>query len=262
MRGWLAVGLVCVLFLSGCAQKSSSSSSSSGSSATKADFSAAGNGTGKAASAAGHAPTALLNASALTGAAPLAVNFTLAGTDLDGDALSWKLDLGDNSTANGTALPSTVAHNFTLPGLHLVRLVVSDGKLLANATLTVNVTAGGPPHGVPAALTFTGTVSSAGGADAADHPFELALMPSKMVVTLKWGPVAGLGDLDLALNGPEGAVDTSESFNTPAGTPLTSTTESITVTDAKVLSQMGTWSLHVSCFLGAQVSYTATVTFE
>jgi PKD repeat protein len=89
-----------------------------------------------------HAPVANLTASTLSGAAPMTVNFTLNGTDAEGDALSWTLTYG-NASANvtGTVLPANATHVFDAAGTFNVTLVISDGKLSANATVTIVVSA-------------------------------------------------------------------------------------------------------------------------
>lgn len=85
------------------------------------------------------APTANLTADTKNGSAPLVVNFTLDGSDDDGDDLSWTLDLGDGNFTDGTGLPAIVEHNFTTAGNYTVRLDVTDGTDADSATLTVTV---------------------------------------------------------------------------------------------------------------------------
>jgi PKD repeat protein len=73
-------------------------------------------------------------------------NFTVNGTDADGDNLTWDLDVdGDNeSDYNGTDEDfGEVEHNYTKNGTYNVTLVVSDGLLNATANVTINVTSGG-----------------------------------------------------------------------------------------------------------------------
>ena len=87
------------------------------------------------------APNATLEASAVTGVAPLAVTFTVNGTDADGDALSWVLDAdGDGSEdANGTAVPATFDYTFDAEGQYTAFLTISDGEANATANVTVSV---------------------------------------------------------------------------------------------------------------------------
>lgn len=87
-------------------------------------------------------PQAVLEASPATGVAPLAVTFTINGTDVDGDALSWSLDWDGDSTpdAEGTELPATVEHSFD-QGDHMANLTVSDGSAEAHASASLQVAA-------------------------------------------------------------------------------------------------------------------------
>ncbi len=83
-------------------------------------------------------PTATLNASALNGSIPFNVTFSLNGTDVDGDNLTWTLGIGDNLTAfNGTELPSSVNFTFETEGNFTVRLNVTDGVNATLANLTI-----------------------------------------------------------------------------------------------------------------------------
>lgn len=86
-------------------------------------------------------PTADLAADATNGSAPLTVNFTLDGSDDDGDELSWTLDLGDGNDTDGVGLPATVAHNFAISGNYTVVLQVTDGTDTATANVTITVEA-------------------------------------------------------------------------------------------------------------------------
>ncbi|MCA1810961.1 MAG: PKD domain-containing protein [Halobacteriales archaeon] len=133
MRGWLAIGLVLVLLLSGCTQKSDPSSSTTGATSTPA-------------ASANHAPTATLAAKAGNGTASLNATFALGGSDPDGDALHWSLSFGDNSSsAQGDALPANATHAYAKAGTYNVTLLVSDGRESTTQTASVNVTAPGAP---------------------------------------------------------------------------------------------------------------------
>jgi PKD repeat protein len=86
-------------------------------------------------------PTATLNASTAAGTAPLTVTFELGGSDADGDALTWRMDAGDEALGDGSELPATVTHTFEAAGEHLVVLTVSDGTATSTANRTITVTA-------------------------------------------------------------------------------------------------------------------------
>jgi hypothetical protein len=155
MRSVAALAVVALLAVSvaGCSSKdperypngvpsSSSTSRASSSSSYTWPPSSSGTLTGPA-NETGHAPTGSLQATLNGTAAAFRVN----GTDADGDALHWTLDYGDGNATNGTTLPATLAHNYTLPAnataLNVTaRLTLSDGHLNATYDAILNVTAG------------------------------------------------------------------------------------------------------------------------
>lgn len=97
---------------------------------------------------ANHAPLANLTANVTTGMAPLAINFTLNGTDGDGDALTWVLSFGDGSVnVTGSSLPASVVHDFGQAANFTVRLEITDGQALVNATLVIAATPPVPEPG-------------------------------------------------------------------------------------------------------------------
>ncbi len=98
-------------------------------------------GTGTGSPTANRAPTGSFAASVPNGTIPLAVNFTVTGTDLDGDSLSWVLAFGDNATSmTGASVPATVEHNYTTAGLFNATLNLTDGTAFVVYTVTLNVT--------------------------------------------------------------------------------------------------------------------------
>ncbi len=101
-------------------------------------------------------PVAELHASVLEGTAPLTVVFGLNGTDADGDALSWSLDIDSDGLAEyeGSALPSSAEHTFDAGG-YAVTLSVTDGTHVVN--VTTNITAF-PMEVAASGWTFTGDV--------------------------------------------------------------------------------------------------------
>ena len=52
------------------------------------------------------------------------LNFTAQATDLDGDALTYTWNFGDNSTATG----ALASHRYPIPGWYVVLLTVTDGR--------------------------------------------------------------------------------------------------------------------------------------
>lgn len=163
VRVLLAVVLLTCLAFAGCSSggaedgedTSSSSASSSGTgskSGTKSGSgtaSSSGTGTGQPSN---KAPTGRLAASVANGTTPLSVNFTLEGSDADGDALSWSLAFGDGASENGTALPANVTHAFAAAGNYTVTYNLTDGKASASYNVTIRVAAGGPGGGSTTAV--------------------------------------------------------------------------------------------------------------
>lgn len=104
-------------------------------------------------------PSALLSVSPASGAAPLNVTFSINGTDADGDALSWSLDLDGDGTAdiNGTTLPSTYNATYEL-GNHSAILTIHDGQATATASVNLTATAPAGPTGPIQVVEATYTV--------------------------------------------------------------------------------------------------------
>lgn len=103
-------------------------------------------------------PVANLTADVLNGTAPLSVNFTINGTDTDGDNLTWTLLVNGTVLANGTQLPATVSYNFTEAGNWTVLVQVSDGIETVETSLVVAVAAAASGAAPFAGITFEGDV--------------------------------------------------------------------------------------------------------
>jgi PKD repeat protein len=85
-------------------------------------------------------PVAQATANPTSGAAPLAVSFSAAGSsDPDGDPLSYAWTFGDGGTATGISASHTYAS-----GTYTARLTVTDGKG-GSATRQLTISAGNPP---------------------------------------------------------------------------------------------------------------------
>ena len=92
-------------------------------------------------SAANASPIAATAGTPTSGAAPLTVAFSSAGSrDPDGDALSYKWEFGDGQSSTA-ANPS---HTYTAAGNYTAKLTVSDGRGLS-ANATVAISAGNSP---------------------------------------------------------------------------------------------------------------------
>ncbi len=148
---WLVVAAALALVLSGCASTKDgiASSSASGSSVSKAAASsgaaassskAATSGTAAvAANSTNHAPVVNSFTGKVTG---LNATFSLNATDADKDPLTFTLSFGDGSVNKTGSLPSgNLTYAFAKAGNYTAKLVVSDGKLTANKTVLMVVTA-------------------------------------------------------------------------------------------------------------------------
>ncbi len=88
-------------------------------------------------------PTAVLSADRTSGAAPLTVNFSAAGSsDADGTIASYAWSFGDGGTASGL----TAQRVYSTPGTYTAALTVTDNSGLTDSkTVTITVgTSGGP----------------------------------------------------------------------------------------------------------------------
>ncbi len=103
------------------------------------------------------APVASLMASAFNGTAPLLVNFTLNGTDADGDNLTWIFSVNGTEVFNGTELPAEVNYTFEA-GNFTVDLTVSDGNMSHVASLALAIA--GMPEAGPEPIVITGSLAA------------------------------------------------------------------------------------------------------
>jgi hypothetical protein len=135
--------------------RTATSSTSGSSSATSTPTSATANSTMP-----NTPPTAALQALNATGSIPFNVTFTASGSDPDHDPLNYTLVFGDGTAAqNGTQLPATIRHQYTLLGNFTARLTVSDGMHSVNATILVKTLK--PKTLAPQSFTASTTASSA-----------------------------------------------------------------------------------------------------
>ncbi|CAD6881022.1 hypothetical protein [Methylomonas albis] len=85
-------------------------------------------------------PVGSVSASALTGPAPLTVNFSANNTIGNGNITGYQWSFGDNTSATG----SNPAHTFTTVGSYTVKLLVTNQYQLTD-TKTVQITVTAPP---------------------------------------------------------------------------------------------------------------------
>lgn len=192
----------------------------------------------------------------------LVVELGIVALDADGQNLTYTASFGDNATGNGslarapantTGVPAggftaSTNHTYAAPGVYNITVTVSDGTRTANRTLSINVTddAAGPVV-AQEPLTLSGSCST--GADDAPHTFDV--LPGQPILVASIDIGGGGIDLDWSLLDPTGdEADGAASFTVAAEEDLTA--------EAPV---EGTWSIAVTCFLGAAASYDIAVRF-
>ncbi len=77
---------------------------------------------------------------------PATLNFTLDGSDAEGQNLTWQLAINGTQIANGTELPAIANHTFESAGLVNVTFAVSDGINTTTVLLVLNATLGAAPE--------------------------------------------------------------------------------------------------------------------
>ncbi|WP_187414995.1 LamG-like jellyroll fold domain-containing protein [Nonomuraea sp. PA05] len=132
-------------------------------------------------------PTAVISATPTSGAAPLAVSFSAAGsTDADGDPLTYAWDLdGDGELDDSTS--ATPSRTYTQIGSYVVALRVKDDKGgQGDATVTVNVGNTAPAAAIttPTSATTWAVGDTIGFSGAGTDPEEGAIPGSRMTWTL------------------------------------------------------------------------------
>ncbi len=91
-------------------------------------------------------PTASIDASPVSGQAPLNVTFTGSGSDPDGSVVSYSWAFGDNTTASG----ASVSHLYGSAGtFHVTLTVTDDSGATASASRDVTVSAPASPPPPP-----------------------------------------------------------------------------------------------------------------
>jgi PKD repeat protein len=103
-------------------------------------------------------PIAVASASASTGTAPLAINFSSLGSvDPDGNIASYAWDFGDGQTSTA-ANPS---HTYAA-GSYAARLTVIDNLNAISTSAPITITANAPPPAQPTSLTLAKSTVSGG----------------------------------------------------------------------------------------------------
>jgi cytochrome c len=83
-------------------------------------------------------PSVTLAATPTSGKSPLIVSFTAAGSDPDGDALTYVYDFGDGSK---TVTGRTATHKYSKAGVYTAKVTATDtGGATATAEVQITVT--------------------------------------------------------------------------------------------------------------------------
>ncbi len=145
------------------------------------------------------APQAVIQATPLSGEAPLRVRFDGSGSSdpEDGGQLTFRWDFGDGESETG---PSTVEHLFDLPGSYAVTLTVADSwNIEASSQVAIDVAAPAPIPAPPNAVLSANPVS---GEPPLDVQFDGSGSTSGVAIT-SYSWVFGDGEL---VSGPQAHV--------------------------------------------------------
>jgi PKD repeat protein len=209
---------------------------------------------------------------AVNGSIPVSagVNVTFDGSDSVGPNLTFAWDFGDdNESANETAL-----HAYAAAGLYNVTLTVASGNETADATMALNVTAGGPAAGMLVwthkldVMTGTLTVPDpnscrSGGVDKGDckdHKFVIAAATpdgvaavAKVVRVKMTTSSPGAIQMTIGLMAPGGTAAVKSASNAPpaSASPLQFTHEASLVP--------GEYMIRVRLNAGANAAYSVAV---
>lgn len=153
----LSLLVVSAVVLSGCASGGNDGDATSSSTSSSGSASSTGTGTAStstsstsqtSSSSPSSAPNTAPKVTSFTGnSTGLSATFAFNATDAEGDTVTFTLAFGDG-TANVTgtfgANGSNATHLYASAATYNATLVVSDGKLASNKTLTIAVVADGP----------------------------------------------------------------------------------------------------------------------
>ncbi len=86
--------------------------------------------------------TPIFEVSLVNGTAPLLVNFTIDALNAtDAMNATWSIDLGDNSTVNGTGIPAMANHTYDA-GEFVATLTIMDGNQTTTSSLNITALVG------------------------------------------------------------------------------------------------------------------------
>ena len=135
-------------------------------------------------------PLALLTASATSGTAPLTVQYTISGSDGDGDALaSYTLEFGDGEKLTdqpfSSSGPTTQSRTYTQAGVYGARLTVKDARGLVSSNTDLKM--------------IEVTTAPGGSTPPGTPPATPPVTPAPLAETGRFGGSFGLALLPLAL---------------------------------------------------------------
>ncbi len=142
MRVFLLVALWVLVGLSGCAESGADAPAEDAADEPPEAAQEAGEVAENATEVVNLAPSAMLGVEGLengtlNATAPIALNFTLDGSDPEGGNLSWVLDINGTAVANGSMLPAFHEHLFEAAGLYNVTFNVTDGDMSNSSMIQV-----------------------------------------------------------------------------------------------------------------------------
>jgi PKD repeat protein len=151
------------------------------------------------------APTVTASGMPTSGTAPLAVNFTATGADVDGDTLTYAWTFSDS----GTAATQNPSHTYAAAGIYPATVTVSDGKG-GTASASVTITVSALPTYV---VSYNNSESFVGVPEGGTNTFQVRLSSpptSDVVVAVAWSA----GDANLTVTGGASLTFTTNNWST------------------------------------------------
>jgi len=166
-------------------------------------------------------PVASIDASPVSGKAPLVVNFDGSGSTDDAGISNWLWDFGDGASGSG----ETTSHTYTAAGEYTATLTVSDGEFSDSATAVISVApenrapiAGfsvSPTDGIDTetSVSFDASASSDPDGDSLQYAWDFGdgSTASGMTASHTFGS-AGSYTVTLEVNDGDGGVDSTSQF--------------------------------------------------
>jgi PKD repeat protein len=151
------------------------------------------------------APTVTVQASAISGFAPLTVDFTVSALTFDGTVIAYLWDWnGDGTEDQSTPVP-TASHTFTAAGSYTVIATAVDAVgNLSTANVVITVSQAPAPAPQPPSVTLTSNASQFPGGPTTGQVLAFTATPTLgggAIVSYSWD-FTGNGEVDLITPGP------------------------------------------------------------